>query len=547
MADYTLVLNGADVNPYVPPAGLGYTTGSDNGRILTGAWYSVSVPTAAIIYQTAPPTVGRASVVLGSVGSSSQGPCWLDANGDGYLLLVRSSDIRVFRVTASNTGLTLLAGGTYTGTMEVNDVIELTANKSTGEMQIRQNGTLRLTVTDTTHIAKALRLGFFSRGGFIKSFTVYDVSAITGINGGSSIVNGQAAVPFTSDGFGSITAITTNRTGVTCSNIVNSGGGAGTFDLSEMVDGAAYPILPTTVTYTFSDGTNTGTITEDLELEAGWEQVSYVAAYPLNDRMFCWHLDQAGISIADGTIVIWETVEGFAFTANGDSISDAERTVIAKVRDESTGLMSIWTVTIDEAGDVIDTTPDSFTFTAVTNATLNTTYTSNEVTIAGLGTDVEADLTIIDGFYSKNGGVYVSTAGVISNGDTLRVRRNSSGSYATAVDLDVTVGTYTTQFTITTEADTTPDTIKFTTLSALSDIKTITGLAGSTPITIVGGTYSKNGGGFTASAGTVVNTDTIQLSSEDGVTVRVTIGGKTFSWNSKGGGGGFGGSIGIGI
>ena len=46
----------------------------------------------------------------------------------------------------------------------------------------------------------------------------------------------------------------------------------------------------------------------------------------------------------------------------------------------------------------------------------------------------------------------------------------------------------------------------------------------------------------------MVNTDTIQLSAANGATVKVTIGGKTFSWNSKGGsGGGFGGGIGIGI
>lgn len=353
MADYTLPLNGADINPYVPPAGLAYTTGSDNGRLFGGAFVTVTSNTAAIIYQTAPATIGRCSTVAGSAGSGSAGPCWLDENGDGYKILVRGSDIRAFKVTGTNTGLTLLTGGTYTGATAINDVIELTANKSTGEMQIRQNGILRLTVTDTTHIAKDLRLGFFSRAGTLKSFTVYDVSAITGINGGSPIVNGQAAIPFTSDGFGSITSITTNRTGVTCSNIVNSGGGAGTFDLSDMVDGVAYPILPTTVTYTFSDGTNTGTIIEDLELEPGWEQVSLVAAYPLNDRMFVWHLDQAGISIDDGTIIYSPIIAGFAFLPNGDSESDAERTVPAKVRDIVTGLISEWTVTINEAGEVV--------------------------------------------------------------------------------------------------------------------------------------------------------------------------------------------------
>lgn len=211
-----------------------------------------------------------------------------------------------------------------------------------------------------------------------------------------------------------------------------------------------------------------------------------------------------------------------------------------------TGVVYIYEFTLGEGG-VIDNTPNSFTFTAVTDANISTFYTSNEVTIAGLGSGVNADLTVVGGLYSKNDDTFTSNAGVIANGDTLKLRRASSASYATAVDVDVTVGTYTTSYAITTKNDNDPDNVKFVTLSALSDIKTITGLAGSVAISIVGGLYSKNGGGFTATSGTVVNNDTIQLSAEDGVTVRVTIGGKTFSWSSKGGGGGFGGSIGIGI
>lgn len=178
---------------------------------------------------------------------------------------------------------------------------------------------------------------------------------IDDINGAFPIYSGQAAIPFSTTGFiaNEITSATTDTAGVTVSGIVNNGDGTGTIDVSDMADGVAYPILPATIEFTFGDGTNTATLEKTLELEAGWETVVYENAFPLSDRTFCWYLDQAGISIADGTRVTWETISGFAFTAAGGTISDAERTVLAKVRPIDTGIMSFWTVTINEAGEVV--------------------------------------------------------------------------------------------------------------------------------------------------------------------------------------------------
>lgn len=185
-----------------------------------------------------------------------------------------------------------------------------------------------------------------------------DLAVINSINAGADIQSGQSAVSFLTAGFNSntITNITTNSSGLTCSGIVNSGGGAGTFNLSDFVDGVAYPALPANVTYTFSDGTKTAQITEDLFLKTGWSQVTYASAVATNNRYFSWWLQQAGISIANGTLVYWPTTVGFSFTATGGTASDAERTVTAFVRDVATGLMSEWIVTINDAGDVVSAT-----------------------------------------------------------------------------------------------------------------------------------------------------------------------------------------------
>jgi hypothetical protein len=72
-----------------------------------------------------------------------------------------------------------------------------------------------------------------------------------------------------------------------------------------------------------------------------------------------------------------------------------------------------------------------------------------------------------------------------------------------------------------TPADTTPAAFTFTDVTAAtvstvytSDAIVVSGLVGSSPISITGGTYNKNGGAYTSSGGTVINGDSI--------TVRVT-------------------------
>jgi hypothetical protein len=98
-----------------------------------------------------------------------------------------------------------------------------------------------------------------------------------------------------------------------------------------------------------------------------------------------------------------------------------------------------------------DTVPSSFVFTDVTGATTSTVYTSDTVTIAGLtGT---ATIRITGGTYSKNGGGYVSSAGMITNGNTVAVRITSSASYSTAVNAVVTIGGVSDTYTVTTGVD----------------------------------------------------------------------------------------------
>lgn len=105
---------------------------------------------------------------------------------------------------------------------------------------------------------------------------------------------------------------------------------------------------------------------------------------------------------------------------------------------------------LEEAG-ASDTTPDAFSFTDVTGASLSTVYTSDPITVTGI--DAAAAITITGGTYSINGGAFTSDAGNVSLNDTVRARGTSSGSYSTAVNVAVTIGGVSDTFTITTQAE----------------------------------------------------------------------------------------------
>lgn len=105
---------------------------------------------------------------------------------------------------------------------------------------------------------------------------------------------------------------------------------------------------------------------------------------------------------------------------------------------------------LGEAED--DTTPDQFTFTDQSGVALSSTITSAPVTITGI--DAASAITVSGGTYDINGsGTFVSTAGTVVSGDTVRARHTSSAGYLTATNTVVTIGGVSDTFTSTTLAD----------------------------------------------------------------------------------------------
>ncbi|MET0357271.1 MAG: hypothetical protein ABW044_10860, partial [Cellvibrio sp.] len=86
-----------------------------------------------------------------------------------------------------------------------------------------------------------------------------------------------------------------------------------------------------------------------------------------------------------------------------------------------------------------DSTPVDFSFTTQTDVELNTWVISNTVIISDI--NVAIPITIVGGEYSVNGSAFTTSAGTISNNQTLSVRVKSSENEALQATATITLAT----------------------------------------------------------------------------------------------------------
>ncbi len=225
------------------------------------------------------------------------------------------------------------------------------------------------------------------------------------------------------------------------------------------------------------------------------------------------------------------------YSKNGGPYTSAPGTVVAGDRIGVSGLSSAAygvgvTVSVTIGGVlgtfVINTTafngnPTPFIFNAVTGAATSTVYTSNTVTIGGLGpSGTIAQVTVAGGSayqYQLNGGPWVNNTGTINllNGLSLALRMTSPGSALANASYTVKVGFTFTTWSISTGADVVCNAFTFTDVTSVngllntSNTVTIGGLtpATSVAVTCVGGEIQVNAGSWTTQT-TLVNGDTLK-------------------------------------
>ena len=164
-----------------------------------------------------------------------------------------------------------------------------------------------------------------------------------------------------------------------------------------------------------------------------------------------------------------------------------------------------------------DTSPDSISFSSQASVTLSTVIESNVAKISGI--NAPTPISVANGEYRINDGVYTSVSVTVNNGDAVQVRHTSSAKSKGSVITTLKVGTVFATFKTTAIAiDTVPDVFNLIAQTDVpkstmmeSNMVTVSGINAPTQVSVTGGEYRVNGGVYSAIVGTVNNGDTVQV------------------------------------
>lgn len=175
--------------------------------------------------------------------------------------------------------------------------------------------------------------------------------------------------------------------------------------------------------------------------------------------------------------------------------------------------------------NTVDLIPNEFKFTSLYDTELSTTSdnvyieSSESVTVEGLSDGDETEISVKNGEFSINNGIWNSENSTVKNGDSVKIRHLASVSNVEKTETTLTIGGISSKFISFTKApvDTVPNPFGFAILESqvldtlvASSIQHIRGINTSTTASINIGEISINGGAW-ATSGTVKDNDTIQI------------------------------------
>ena len=235
--------------------------------------------------------------------------------------------------------------------------------------------------------------------------------------------------------------------------------------------------------------------------------------------------EPVSVTVSNGEYAI----DGGAYTAAEGSIADGQSLQLRHTTPSTYSTTTTTTVTVGgisaefsstTEAEPLDTEPDAFAFTAITDTELGAKIESDPITVSGIGTSV--GISVTGGEYKVNDGDYTAATGSVEAGDIVRVQHTSATTNSAATSTVLTIGNLSSTFTSTTKAeaasDDTPDAISFATrtdveLATLTEstVVTISGIDIPAAVSIDYGEYRIDGGAYTAAAGTIGNNQSLQI------------------------------------
>jgi hypothetical protein len=285
-----------------------------------------------------------------------------------------------------------------------------------------------------------------------------------------------------------------------------------------------------------------GTFVSDVNAQGGYVSPAYdntptafdlggpitnaaLSSYFQSDLITVAGLDNNDYAIvtasSSNTTVQWSKNSGSYQASTSSTIAvNGDTFRIRVLSSSSNGDSKSGTLTIGTVSDTYqvstgqDTTVDPYDFTDEPELELSTLTYSNTETITGITTGVSVSISGNSAQFSIAGGAY-TTSGTITNGQTLRLRMNTSGSYVTNTATTVNVGGVPDTWTITTRGQTpvtTPGSITATQITnTTATAQTVDATAahqflgsGTLQVSNNNSTYSANGTDFSQNRNTTV-------------------------------------------
>lgn len=223
------------------------------------------------------------------------------------------------------------------------------------------------------------------------------------------------------------------------------------------------------------------------------------------------------------------SVAGGSYSIFGDNVVITEATTIDPGQEisltgrsssafETTTTVSVTVGTVTEDFLITtrarDITPENLEgFQSVTDGDPNTAYTSNTITVADIEGAVNVSVSAGAAYDINESGVFVSEAGTIESGQTVRVQATTSAEFDTPVVATLTVGTEERTFSVTALEDTTPEVFGLNETASEVEMEsevsrgplTISGINTTTSISIENGEYEivGSGDGFVSTEGSI--------------------------------------------
>lgn len=108
------------------------------------------------------------------------------------------------------------------------------------------------------------------------------------------------------------------------------------------------------------------------------------------------------------------------------------------------------TFSVTTQANLVDTTPDTFSFIDQTDVAIDSINISNTVTVSGINTATA--ISVSNGEYAINGGSYTAVNGQVVSGNTVSIKQTASSSYLTTNNTILTIGGVSDTFSTTTIA-----------------------------------------------------------------------------------------------